>query len=69
MLYCSQVLMICLLYLCNFSYFNYSKLLGFIQETIEEHFKTYDEQHLRDYIDVFLKEIKENNGKESTFTS
>jgi hypothetical protein len=43
-------------------------LLSF-QETIREHIKTLDENAPRDFIDMYLKEIKKNDGINNvTFT-
>ena len=31
-----------------------------VKELVDEHKSTYDENHMRDFIDVYLKEIQEN---------
>jgi len=32
-----------------------------VKEIVEEHKETFDENNMRDFIDVYLKEIKEGN--------
>lgn len=40
-----------------------------LQETIEEHKKTFDKENVRDFVDAFLLEIEKNsNNKKSTFS-
>nr|XP_039258472.1 cytochrome P450 2J3-like [Styela clava] len=42
-------------------------MMGYLQDIIEEHESTFDEHHLRDFTDAFLKEIKNANNKNSSF--
>jgi hypothetical protein len=43
--------------------------LLFFQENIREHTKTFDENAPRDFIDVYLREMKKNDGiNNSSFT-
>ncbi|XP_059480644.1 methyl farnesoate epoxidase-like [Neocloeon triangulifer] len=44
-------------------------LQKFIQKSIDDHKETYQEDNMRDFLDVFIKELKEQeNNKNSTFT-
>jgi hypothetical protein len=38
----------------------YRKLSCFFQKTIDEHIKTYSEDHMRDFIDIYIREMRAN---------
>jgi hypothetical protein len=38
----------------------------FFQETIREHIKTLDENEPRDFIDMYLNEMKKNDGSNNS---
>jgi hypothetical protein len=38
-----------------------------LKATIDEHLRSYDERHMRDFMDVYVREMKQN--PESPFTS
>ena len=44
------------------------EILAFLNEEIEEHERTLDENNARDFIDVYLTEMKQNKTKENVFT-
>ncbi|CAK8694869.1 unnamed protein product [Clavelina lepadiformis] len=44
-----------------------SNVLKFLQSIIDEHEQTYDKENMRDFIDAYLKEIK--NGEDKDFTN
>ncbi|XP_049797832.1 probable cytochrome P450 304a1 [Schistocerca nitens] len=47
------------------------KILGYFRKVIQEHEKTYSDDHMRDFIDRYLKEIKERQktGEPSTYST
>ncbi|XP_069129054.1 cytochrome P450 2B4-like [Argopecten irradians] len=47
---------------------NAEKILKFLQNIVDAHEKDYDEENMKDFIDVYLKEIKSNEGRVTTFT-
>jgi hypothetical protein len=38
-----------------------------LQETVTEHIVTYSDNHMRDFIDVYLKEMKQQNPQKPPF--
>jgi hypothetical protein len=46
---------------------NQAKTIGFMRESIESHKKSFQENSARDFIDVYLGEIKKTEDRGSSF--
>ncbi|KAK3586150.1 hypothetical protein CHS0354_033278 [Potamilus streckersoni] len=54
----------------NFALQNRDKIKSFFKDTYEEHRKTYNREYIRDFVDLYIREIEKNAeaGTESTFS-
>ncbi|OWF51175.1 cytochrome P450 2H2-like [Mizuhopecten yessoensis] len=47
---------------------NAEKIIKYLYNVIDAHQKDYDEENLKDFIDVYLKELKDKEGQDTSFT-
>ncbi|XP_069129052.1 cytochrome P450 18a1-like [Argopecten irradians] len=47
---------------------NAAKVIKYLYNVIDAHKKDYDEENIKDFIDVYLKEIKSKEGQDTSFT-